>query len=48
MKKFFSVSTLATANDNGSCNTFSTYAQAVAFREWAIGQGYYSVSHIWS
>lgn len=45
---FFSVSFMATADDNGSCLTYRTKAEADDARRWLIADGCYHVSAVWT
>jgi len=47
MKRFYSVSVMTTANDNGICLTYETREQAEQARRELIADGCYHVSQVW-
>lgn len=47
MTKIYSVSYLATKNDNGHCLSFFSREEAEAARKWLIEEGCHHVSQVW-
>ncbi len=47
MNKIYSVSCMATKDDNGVCYSFFTREEAESCRQWLIADGCYHVSPIW-
>jgi hypothetical protein len=47
-RKFYSVTTMTTSDDDGIATTFGTLGEAIEYRRWAATQGLFYVSPIWS